>query len=97
MMKPGLPRGKPPHADLPLMKVHSALVPIENRGELMVRIHQYVFDVLRLFSIKGYRFVIKELAYDPTWVQRTNHNIYLQRLFERLGFVLCYLDFDWKT
>lgn len=69
--------------NFPLIRVHSCLIPMENRGHLAVLLYQYTVDVLRIFEPSSYRFVMKEMVYDKYWEVLAEQNVYLERLFDR--------------
>lgn len=74
------PRTQP---DLPLMKVHSVLMPVENRGALFVRLFWYTNDMLKVYDPIAYRLVTKELVFSKRWDSLAIHNKYLQGHFDR--------------
>jgi hypothetical protein len=53
--------------NLPLIRVHSCLIPMENRAHLVVLLYQYTVDVPRVFEPSSYRFVMKEMVYNKYW------------------------------
>lgn len=69
--------------NLPLLKVHSCMIPLENRGHLFVILYQYIIDVLRVFDPSAYRYVIKELVYNKHWEILAESNSYLEKLLDR--------------